>query len=159
VGLDVAQGLGLIIRGDRPLPLRCARIQATARNGILRTDRGVIDNSDSTVRLAGELNLKDESLAFVATSRPKDFSPLSLRTPITVRGTLAQPRIGVEGGKLAGKVGVAAALGAALGPLAALIPLVDLGHKEAGNPCAAALTTASRSTTVAADAAPGQASR
>jgi uncharacterized protein involved in outer membrane biogenesis len=158
-GLDVAQGLGLIIRGDRPLPLRCARIQATARNGIVRTDRGVIDNSDSTVRLAGELNLKDESLAFVATSRPKDFSPLSLRTPITVRGTLAQPRIGVEGGKLAGKVGVAAALGAALGPLAALIPLVDLGHKEAGNPCAAALTTASRSTTVAADAAPGQASR
>jgi uncharacterized protein involved in outer membrane biogenesis len=149
VGLDVAQGLGLIISGDRPLPLRCARIQATARNGIVRTDRGVIDNSDSTVRLAGELNLKDESLALVATARPKDFSPLSLRTPITVRGTLAQPRIGIEGGKLASKVGVAAALGAALGPLAALIPLVDLGRKEAGDPCAAALSTTPPSANVA----------
>lgn len=76
-----------------------ARIQATAHNGIVRADRSVIDNADSTLRLAGELNLKDESLALVATSRPKDLSPLSLRTPITVRGTLAQPRIGVEGGR------------------------------------------------------------
>jgi uncharacterized protein involved in outer membrane biogenesis len=158
-GLDVAQGLGLIIRGDRPLPLRCARIQATARNGIVRSDRGVIDNTDSTVRLAGELNLKDESLALVVTSRPKDFSPLSLRTPITVRGTLAQPRVGVEGGKLAGKVGVAAALGAALGPLAALIALVDLGRKEAGDPCGAALSTASPSANVAAVAVPAQTRR
>ncbi len=141
-GLDLAQGLGVIIRGDRPLPLRCARIQATARNGIVRTDRGVIDNADSTLLLAGELNLKDESLALVATSRPKDFSPLSLRTPVTVRGTLARPRIGVEDGKLVGKVGVAAALGAALGPLAALIPLIDFGRKEAGDPCAVNARTA-----------------
>ncbi len=141
-GLDLAQGLGVIIRGDRPLPLRCARIQATARNGIVRTDRGVIDNADSTLRLAGELNLKDESLALVATSRPKDFSPLSLRTPITVRGTLARPHLGVEGGKLVGKVGVATALGAALGPIAALIPLIDFGRKEEGDPCVVNARTA-----------------
>ena len=135
-GLDIAQGLGVILRGDRPLPLRCARVQATARNGIVRTDRGVIDNADTTLRLAGELNLKTEALAFVAEARPKDFSPLTLRTPITVRGTLAQPRIGVEGGKLAGKVGAAAVLGAALGPFAALIPLLDFGKKEEADPCA-----------------------
>ncbi len=139
-GLDVAQGLGVLIRGDRPLPLRCARVQATARNGVVRTDRGVIDNADSTLRLAGELNLKDETLALVATSRPKDFSPLSLRTPITLRGTLAQPRIGLEGGKLVGKVGIAAALGAAIGPFAALIPLIDFGQKEEGDACASAPT-------------------
>ena len=135
-GLDIAQGLGVLTRGDRPLPLRCARVQATARNGIVRTDRGVIDNADSTIRLAGELNLQDESLAFVATTRPKDFSPLALRTPITVRGTLANPRIGVDGGKLAGKVGAAAVLGAALGPFAALLPLIDFGKKDEGDPCA-----------------------
>jgi len=92
-----------------------SRSSANSPVAIVRTDRGVIDNADSTLRLAGELNLKDESLALVATSRPKDFSPLSLRTPITVRGTLAQPRIGVEGGRLVGKLGVAAALGAAVG--------------------------------------------
>jgi AsmA family protein len=136
VGLDLAQGLGVIVRGDRPLPLRCARLQASARNGIVRTDRGVIDNADTTVRVAGELNLKDESLALVATARPKDFSPLSLRTPITVRGTLAKPVIGVDGGKLAGKVGAAAALGVALGPFAALIPLLDFGNKSEGDACA-----------------------
>jgi len=141
-GLDLAQGLGVIIRGDRALPLRCARLQATARNGILRTDRGVIDNSDSTVRLAGELNLKDESLALVATARPKDFSPLSLRTPITVRGTLAQPVVGIEGGRLAGKVSAAALMGATLGPFAALIPLLDFGSKNEGDACAAAAPAA-----------------
>jgi uncharacterized protein involved in outer membrane biogenesis len=136
-GLDLAQALGVMVRGDQPLPLRCARLQASARNGILRTERGVIDNADTTVRVAGELNLKDESLALVATARPKDFSPLSLRTPITVRGTLAQPVIGIEGGKLAGKVGAAALLGAALGPFAALIPLLDFGSKNESDPCAA----------------------
>jgi AsmA family protein len=140
-GLDLAQALGVIVRGDRPLPLRCARLQATARNGVLRTDRGVIDNSDTTLRLAGELNLKDESLALVASARPKDFSPLSLRTPITVRGTLARPVIGIDGGKLAGKVGAVAALGAALGPLAALMPLLDFGSKNEGDACAALAPT------------------
>jgi hypothetical protein len=105
-GLDLAQGLGVLIRGDRPLPLRCACVQATARNGV------------------------------VATARPKDFSLLLLRTPITLRGTLAQPRIGLEGGKLVGKVGAAAALGAAAGPFAALIPLIDFGQKEEGDACA-----------------------
>jgi uncharacterized protein involved in outer membrane biogenesis len=158
-GLDLAQGLGVIIRGDRPLPLRCARIQATARNGIVRTNLGVIDNADSALRLAGELNLKDESLALLATSRPKDFSPLSLRTPITVRGTLAHPRISVEGGKLVGKVGVAAVLGAALGPFAALIPLIDFGHKETGDPCTAALPATLPSANAATVAASAPADR
>ena len=149
-GLDLAQALGVLIRGDRPLPLRCARVQATARNGVVRTDRGVIDNADSTLRLAGELNLKDETLALVVTSRPKDFSPLSLRTPITLRGTLAQPRIGLEGGKLVGKVGAAVALGAAIGPFAALIPLIDFGQKEEGDACANVPNTPTATTTPSA---------
>jgi AsmA family protein len=136
-GLDLAQALGVLLRGDRPLAMRCARLQATARDGIVRTDRAVIDNTDSTLLLAGEVNLRDESLALVARARPKDFSPLSLRTPITVRGTLARPVIGIEGGQLARKVGAAAVLGATLGPLAALLPLLDTG-KDEGDACAPA---------------------
>lgn len=137
-GLDLAQGLGVFLRGDRPLPLRCARVRATAHNGLVRTTSGVIDNADSTLRLAGELNLKDESLALVVRALPKDFSPLTLRTPLTVHGTLARPVIGVDGGKLAAKLGAAAVLGAALGPFGALIALVDFGSREEGDPCASA---------------------
>ena len=81
-------------------------------------------------------------IAPVASAKPKDFSPLSLRTPITIRGTLAQPRIGVEGGKLAGKVALAAALGAAAGPFAALLPLLDIGKKDESDPCADRAATA-----------------
>ena len=34
---------------------------------------------------------------------PKDFSPLTLRTPILVRGTLGDPAVSIEAGKLVGK--------------------------------------------------------
>jgi AsmA family protein len=152
-GLDLAQALGVVVRGDRPLPLRCARLQATAHNGIVRTDRGVLDNADSTVWLSGQVNLKDETLALVARSRPKDLSPLSLRTPVTVRGTLAQPVVGIDGARLAGKLGTAALMAAAMGPLAALLPLVDLGHGADADPCTAP-PPAARAASAAAPARP-----
>ena len=64
---------------------------------------------------AGQLNLRDETLDLRATVRPRDFSPLSLRAPITVTGTLGQPKLGVDGQKLAGKVLKAQADAAASG--------------------------------------------
>jgi AsmA family protein len=143
-GLDLAESLGVMLRGDRPLPLHCARIEATARSGIVRTDLAVLDNEDSTIRVAGELNLQDESLALVARTRPKDFSPLSLRTPIRVRGTLADPVVSIDGGGLAGRLGAAALLGLAVGPFAALLPLVDFGSVEDKDPCAARPAPAGR---------------
>jgi len=135
-GLDLAQALGVLIQRDRPLPLRCARVDLLVRDGMVRTRQAVLDNKDSTVRANGQLNLHDETLALRAVTQPKDFSPLSLRTPITVQGTLGAPKVGIEGKRLAGKLLGALALGAAVGPLAALLPLVDPGSKdEKGDPC------------------------
>jgi AsmA family protein len=159
VGLDLVQGLGVIIRGDRPLPLRCERIQGHRaqrhRAHGPRRDR----QRRQHVAPGGRVEPEGRVAGVVATSRPKDFSPLSLRTPITVRGTLAQPRIGVEGGRLVGKLGVAAALGAAVGPFAALIPLIDFGSKGVGDPCAAAPPTTPPSANVATVAASAPANR
>ena len=135
-GLDVAQALGVWLRDDDPLPLRCARVDLEVQQGIVRPRLAVLDNKDSTVRIAGVVNLRDETLALQATTKPKDFSPLALRTPVTVGGTFSQPVVGVEGAQLAAKVLGALALGAAVGPLAALLPLVDAGSGEAGDPCA-----------------------
>jgi uncharacterized protein involved in outer membrane biogenesis len=127
MGLDVAQALGVMVRGDRPLPLRCAWLDLALQNGVVLPQQAVVDNADSELRIGGQVNLRDESLALRLVARPKDISPFSLRAPVTVHGTLAEPRVGVEGGALAGKAVGAVALGAAVGPLAALLPFVDLG--------------------------------
>lgn len=134
-GLDLAQALGVWMRGDSPLPLRCARVQAKVDDGVATLQQAVMDNADSTLRVAGKVNLRDETLALVARSRPKDFSPFSLRTPVTVTGTLARPQVGVDSRKLAGKVIGSLVLGAVVAPLAALLPLVDAGSAEEGAAC------------------------
>ncbi len=135
VGLDVAQALGVFIRGDRPLPLHCARFDLLARNGVIEPRLAVVDNRDSTVWITGPISLRDESLDLRVVTRPKDWSPLSLRTPITVTGTLGKPDVGIEAGRLVGRVLGAIALGAAAGPAAAILPLIEAGSKEGADPC------------------------
>lgn len=135
MGLDLAQALGVLIRGDHPLPLNCARFDLVARGGVLEPRLAVIDNRDTTVRIDGQVNLRDESMALRLVAKPKDWSPLSLRTPITVTGTLGQPEVGIEGRRLAGRLLGALALGAAAGPAAAVIPLIEQGDKTSADPC------------------------
>lgn len=135
LGLDVAQALGVLVRGDKPLPLRCAVLELALKDGVATARRAVIDSADSTVRLDGHISLRDETLALRATVRPKDISPLSLRTPLWVTGTLADPRVGVEGARLGGRVLAALGLAAIAGP-AGLLPLLDTGSADQADPCA-----------------------
>ena len=111
LGLDLAQALGVLIRGDRPLPVRCARVAFAVNDGVLKTERAVIDNVDTTVRIGGTIDLRNEALGLVARARPKDMSPIALRSPVTITGTLGAPQIGVEGTRIAGRVLGAVALG------------------------------------------------
>lgn len=138
IGLDVAQALGVVIRGDKKLPLRCARFDLAAKDGVVSARRAVLDNRDSTLRIGGSVDLGEESLALAMRSRPKDFSPLSLRSPVTLTGSFAAPQLGIDGRGLAGRVLGAVVLGAVVGPVAALLPLADTGDSEGGDPCAAA---------------------
>lgn len=141
-GLDIAQALAVLIRRDRPLPLRCARLDLVIDDGVVKPRVAVLDNRDSTIRIDGQIDLRDETLALRATAKPKDFSPLSLRSPVIVGGTLAAPKAGVEGQRLAAKVLGSLVLGGAVAPLAALIPLVDPGEREAADPCVTPAATA-----------------
>jgi uncharacterized protein involved in outer membrane biogenesis len=134
-GLDIAQALGVAIRGDRPLPLNCARFDVIVLRGVATTQVAVLETQDSLIRIAGQVNLGDESLNLKATVLPKDFSLLTLRSPVTVAGTLGQPKVSVDGPKIAGKVLAAVALGAVVGPLAAVLPLIDPGESS-GTDCA-----------------------
>jgi len=73
----------------------------------------------------GQIDLKNEALDLSLRGHPKKVRILRLRTPIMVRGTLMNPKIGVQAGKLAAQTGGAVALGTLLTPVAALLAFVD----------------------------------
>jgi len=157
-GLDLAQALGVLIRQDQPLPLRCALLDLQLQNGVVRPRRAVLDNADSTLRIAGKIDLRDETLALQAQVKPKDFSPLSLRVPVVITGTLAAPVVGVDGKRLAGKALGMLALAAVVAPAAALLPLLEAGSNDEKDPCAEPDTTsaADKASAAAAASAPAR---
>jgi len=135
-GLDIAQALGVFIKGDDALPILCNVVDLDVVNGVAQPKVFVLDTKDSTIWIDGTVSLKSEAMDLRAVVSPKDFSPLTLRTPIHVRGTLGKPTVALEPRKLAGKAGAAALL-SLLNPLAAIIPFVDPGARQAAKDAAA----------------------
>lgn len=127
VGLDIAQGLGMLIKGDDNLPLNCARLDGRFAAGVLRPRTAIMDNKDSRIDVDGSVSLASETLDLRAVAKPKDFSPLTLRAPVRVQGTLGDPRVALEGKRLGGRAIAALALGS-LAPPAALLAFVDPGE-------------------------------
>ena len=139
-GIDLAQALGIVVQGDDALPILCNVADFSVTDGVVRPKIFVVDTTDSTIWLDGSASMRTEALDVRAVVSPKDFSPLTLRTPVHVRGTFSKPVVSLELGKLAGKAGIAGLL-ALLNPLAAIIPFIDPGAdkeaKQAGAQCAA----------------------
>jgi AsmA family protein len=125
-GLDIAQSLGVLIKGDDALPVQCSVVDLVAEQGVLRPRVLVLDTSDSTLWIDGSLSLASESMDLRVVATPKDFSPLALRTPLHIRGSFADPSISLDKGQLGTRLGASALLGL-INPLAALIPLIDVG--------------------------------
>jgi len=133
-GIDIAQGLGLLIVGDNRLPMTCAALRAKVNNGVVMPEVGIIDTSDSTLFFSGAASLASEKLDLVMTAKPKDMSPATLRSAVLIDGTFSAPHVHLDTKQLTFKVVAAAAL-ASLNPLAALVPLFDPGDKEAAGGC------------------------
>ena len=135
-GLDVAQALGVWLKGDDALPVNCGVADLAVSAGVVRPRVLVLDTGDSALWVSGTLSLASEQLDLRAVVAPKDFSPLTLRTPLHVGGTFSAPAVGLEQGPLARKLGGAALL-ALINPFAALIPMIDTGNTEAAQKAAA----------------------
>ena len=125
-GIDVAQGLGMLIKGDDALKMSCAVADLNVKDGVMRPTAALVDTSDSTLAVNGSVSLASEQLDLRMVVSPKDFSPLALRSPILVRGTFGAPRVSLEAAPIGRKVAASVLLGL-LNPLAALIPLIDTG--------------------------------
>ena len=133
-GLDAAQALGMLIKGDEPLKLNCATVDAVVQDGVVKARHAVLDNADSTLRIQGGLSFKSEAIQLRMVSEPKDFSPLSLRSPVTVSGQLKTPQVGIEAGGLLARAAGALALGS-VAPPAALLAFIDVGNTDDPAPC------------------------
>ena len=129
-GLDIAQALGVMIKGDDALPVSCGAADLVVKAGVVTPQVLLMDTRDSTLWAEGTLSLADERMNLLLRVAPKDFSPLALRTPLHVRGTLSAPTWSIEKDGLARRL-VPAALLSMLHPLAGLLALADRGDDTA----------------------------
>ena len=149
-GIDIAQGLGLLVRGDDALQVHCGIADLRVKDGIVTPRPMVVDTKDSIVLMDGTMSLATERMALTAKVDPKDRSPLTLRTPLNIQGTLGDPKISLQKGPLLRKAVPAAVLGVAVAPLAAILPLIDLGEepddesRQALSECNARLASTSK---------------
>lgn len=132
-GVDVLTALSLNLSGDNSnTKLRCAVAHFGARDGVLTSERFLIDTDPVRMEGGGTINLRDETLDMRMQGAPKNFQLMRLRAPITIKGSLEHPALGVEPGQAIAQGGLAAALGF-LSPLASIIAFIDPGLAKDAN--------------------------
>ena len=137
LGIDVTKGLFLLITKDqKETPIRCAVADFQARAGVLTARKLVFDTGVVLATGGGDVDLRDESLNLQLAGKPKKFRLVRIGAPITVKGSLASPRFGVDAGKAAGQLTIGALLGTAVAPLSALLPFINPGLSKNAD-CAA----------------------
>jgi uncharacterized protein involved in outer membrane biogenesis len=134
--IDVLEALGVYAMGDKPVPINCVVSRFAIRDGVASASTLLADTSDTQVTGDGDVNFGTEGLSFSFKPQNKHFTIASLRTPVSVGGTLGKPEFHIRAGELIARLGGATGLGV-LFPPAALLPLIDTGLGE-HNACAAA---------------------
>lgn len=147
LGLDGGEIVKFFLQGDRNVQLRCAAVDFEVTKGDARARTLLLDTSDTVVLGEGGVNLATEAVSVVLKPQPKDASILSLRSPLRIGGTLGNPTAGPDKAALAGRAGLALALGA-INPLLALAATIETGPGE-DTDCAAVLSQASKGQRIA----------
>jgi len=128
-GLDIAEALKFLVRGDRKIPIRCAFGDFAVKEGVMTSRALAFDTSDTIIVGEGSISLKDETLRLKLRPRPKDRSLLVFRSPLIVEGTFKQPRFHPDYGRVTLRAAIALALGS-IAPPAALLATLELGPGE-----------------------------
>jgi uncharacterized protein involved in outer membrane biogenesis len=137
-GIDIADALGLVVKGDDKVPMQCAVAKLDIAQGKVMPEVFMVDTHASTLLVGGDLSLKDETLDLQLNAHPHHFSPwaphgfsiVAPRTPVDIDGTFSDPHVHLEAKPLLARGGAALALGTLVNPLAALLALVDLRQPE-----------------------------
>jgi len=126
VGLHLWEILALNVTGDRQVKLRCAVADFDVRQGVLRTNALIFDTEVTTIIGTGNIDLAQEKLDLTLNQKTKNTSPLALRSPIYLRGSLAKPAVSVDKVRVAARALGALALGI-VNPFLVILPLIDAG--------------------------------
>jgi AsmA family protein len=157
-GVDVAKGIGLLVQGNERMPLRCGVAQFDLEAGTAHAKNLVLDTQKVLLTGRGQIYLGPEKLDLTIQGQPKAPRLLRLRAPVEIGGNLLRPSFKLETGHLLKQGSVAAALGAVLTPLAAVLAFVDPGLAKDQN-CAQLIAEAQQRATPAPhppSAQPGQ---
>lgn len=130
IGIDAAEALGMVLTEDQPVAVRCAVADLGVESGHMTSRALVFDTTDTNVTGKAVVNLVNEHFDVELLAHPKDPSPLAARTGVGAQGTFLDPSVTVDAGGLAARGFAAVALGVLLGPVAALVPLIELGLGE-----------------------------
>jgi AsmA family protein len=137
LGLDIAQSLGIILTKDKSLPMQCAVLNLEAKNGIATPSLALVDTPLTLILMDGNINIAKETLDLRLLAKPKNISPLTVRSPIHITGTFKTPSFSIEKTPIVMRLVGSIAL-AFVNPLAAILPFLDTGSNET-SPCKATL--------------------
>lgn len=124
-GLDVVEALGFAISGDEPTPIRCLVADLKATDGVFQSDTLVFDTNDTVIVGDGSIDTAQEKLDLTLTPYAKDFSPLTLRSPISLGGTFKSPDAFPDPARTGNKNIGEKILSAILTPILGLMPPFD----------------------------------
>jgi AsmA protein len=141
VALDLWGIARVKLAGDEPVPIRCAILDFSVKNGLMQANALVFDTALVNVGGDGRIDLKDERLDLALFPQPKQRSVASLNSPLYLRGTFGEPKVAPDWNKLAAK-GAGALVMGILNPLLAVLPLVNEGPGKDSN-CAGLIREAS----------------
>ena len=141
-GLNVANAVVTKIFGDKQVHMNCLAAESAVRNGRANVQRFVLDTDDAVIEVNGYVDLAQEQLNLDIRPQTKGTRILTLRTPLYAKGTFANPDVGPYKTPIAIKAGAAAVL-AAISPLAAVLPLVNV-TRVPDTDCASAIAHAEK---------------
>jgi AsmA family protein len=124
--LELAGALGLMTKSQKETTVRCAVASFGAHEGVLSARTVLVDTDKALITMTGDAQIDTEALDFRLRGHPKTAA-VALHSAVAVRGTLAHPKFSLAGDNTAAQTGVAAALGVALTPLAAVLAFVNPG--------------------------------
>ncbi len=130
MGLNIGSVVATQLFGDRQVKLNCLAGDFNVAQGVMQTRAFVLDTDESVIEVTGTVDLAKEQLALEIQPRNKSLRVLSLRSPLYVAGSFKQPDVGIDKGAVALKLGAATVLGLAAAPVAALLPLLNVGTPE-----------------------------
>jgi uncharacterized protein involved in outer membrane biogenesis len=96
------------------------------QHGDVDTRTLLLDTGEAIISGQGTVDLRDQTINFSVSGKPKHFSIGSLPAPIEVTGTLKHPSIGPDVKPLLARGAAAAVLGVLAAPLA-ILPTIQLG--------------------------------